>query len=61
MLLEVFTETEDESNALELILNYVEGNGTSSIVTKAKTAVKGVIKDTLGKKRIKAARDFIKG
>ncbi|MBO6101753.1 MAG: hypothetical protein J6P03_00680 [Opitutales bacterium] len=61
MLLEVFTETRDESDALEKILNFVEGGSMSNFVKKTKTAIKSALKETLGEKRIKAARDFIKG
>lgn len=61
MLLEVFTETYNESGALEVILNFMKGGAISNMVEKTKTVVKSAIKDTLGEKRIKAARDFIKG
>lgn len=62
ILFEVFTETADESNALELILNYVgDNNASSNILSKTKTAVKKIIRDSLGEKRIKAVKDFIKG
>ena len=61
MLLEVFTESQDESEALELILNYVENDSQLKIVSKAKTVVKNVIKETLGENRIKAVKNFIKG
>ena len=62
MLLEVFTETPNESDALETILNFVEGNKSGvSMVSKAKSVVKSAIRDTLGDNRIKAAKDFIKG
>lgn len=61
MLLEVFTETYNESGALEVILNFMKSGAISNMVEKTKTVVKSAIKDTLGEKRIKAARDFIKG
>ena len=62
MLLEVFTETSNESTALEQILNFVVGDDSSnSLISKAKSVVKSAIHDTLGDKRIKAAKDFIKG
>jgi 2-succinyl-5-enolpyruvyl-6-hydroxy-3-cyclohexene-1-carboxylate synthase len=62
ILFEVFTETADESNALELILNYVgDDNASSNILSKTKTAVKKIIRESLGEKRIKAVKDFIKG
>lgn len=62
MLLEVFTETQKESDALEQILNFVVGDDSSnSLISKAKSVVKSAIHDTLGDKRIKAAKDFIKG
>ena len=62
ILFEVFTDTKDESDALEQILNYVEENGSSyDFISKAKSAVKYALKDTLGDKRIKAVKDFIKG
>ena len=62
MLFEVFTETHDESIALEQILNFIEVTDSGvSIITKAKGKVKSVIHDTLGENRIKAIKDFIKG
>lgn len=61
MLLEVFTDTNNESYALEQILNYMPSSTSSSLLIKAKTAVKSAIKETLGENRIKAIRDFIKG
>lgn len=62
MLFEVFTETQAESDALELILNYVEGNdGTLNVVSKAKSAMKSGLYKILGDNRIKAIKDFIKG
>ena len=40
MLLEVFTDTQDESNALEQLLNYAEGTGNSQkILSKAKSVI----------------------
>lgn len=62
MLLEVFTDTQDESDALEHILNFVEGeDGFVNIVSKAKSAMKDVIRSTLGNNRVKAIKDFIRG
>jgi len=62
LFFEVFTETQNESDALEQILNIVEENGSGfSIITKAKSALKKVIRDTLGENRIKAVKAFIKG
>lgn len=61
MLFEVFTNTQEESDALEQILNFVEGSGGSNILSKVKTATKSVIRDALGDNRIKAVKDFIKG
>ena len=62
MLLDAFTETSNESTALEQILNFVVGDDSSnSLISKAKSVVKSAIHDTLGDKRIKAAKDFIKG
>lgn len=61
MFLEVFTETQDESDALEAILNFMKGSAISNMAEKTKNAVKSAIKDTLGEKRIKAAYNFIKG
>lgn len=62
MLLEVFTETQNESDALEQILNFVEGsNADLSVLSKAKSVVKSAIRGTLGDNRIRAAKDFIKG
>lgn len=61
MLLEVFTETQNESNALEQILNFAEGNGAGvSIITKVKSAAKAIVRDAIGEYRIKVAKDFIK-
>ena len=60
MLLEVFTDTQDESDALEQILNFVIGD-SQNMVSKAKSAVKSAIRNALGENRIKAVRDFIKG
>lgn len=62
ILLEVFTDTQNESDALEQILNYVERNGSSfNIVSKVKSVAKDVVKNSLGENRIKAIKDFIKG
>ena len=62
MLFEVFTESHEESEALEKILNFAECNGgVVNIISKAKTIVKNTIKDTLGETRIKAAKSFIRG
>lgn len=62
MLLEVFTETKNESDALEQILNYVEGDGSIlNIISKVKSVAKDVVKNSLGENRIKAIKDFIKG
>ena len=62
MLLEVFTDTQDESDALEQILNFVESDGSIvTFVSKARSAVKDVIRNTLGPNRIKAIKDLIKG
>ena len=62
ILFEVFTETQEESDALEMILNYVEGKGSLfNIASIVKSKVKNVIRNTLGENRVKAVRDFIKG
>ena len=62
MLLEVFTDTQDESDALEQILNYVEGTGSVvNILSMTTSVMKNAIRNTLGSNRIKAVRDFIKG
>lgn len=61
VLFEVFTETQDESDALEQILNLVEGSSRSNILSKVKTATKSVIRDALGDNRIQAVKDFMKG
>lgn len=62
MLLEVFTDTQNESDALEQILNYLDGDGDIlKIISKAKSTVKNVIRGSLGDNRVKAIRDFIKG
>lgn len=62
MLLEVFTDTQNESDALEQILNYLDGDGDIlKIISKAKSTVKNVIRGSLGDNRVKAIKDFIKG
>ena len=62
MIFEVYTETQDESDALELLLNFAEGDKSGiSIISKTKLAIKEFMRDTIGEKRIKAAKDFIKG
>jgi 2-succinyl-5-enolpyruvyl-6-hydroxy-3-cyclohexene-1-carboxylate synthase len=61
MLLEVFTETQDESYALEQILNVANDSGRNIIISKAKTFFKSAIRDTLGDNRIQAVKGFIKG
>ena len=62
ILLEVFTDTQEESDALEQILNYVESNdGVLNIVSKVKSVAKDVVRNALGENRVKAIKDFIKG
>ena len=62
MLLEVFTDTQNESDALEQILNYLDGDeDILKIISKAKSTVKNVIRGSLGDNRIKAIKGFIKG
>jgi len=61
MILEVFTETQDESNALEQISNYMREDKRPSLTSTAKTIVKSAVRDVLGDNRIKAVKDFIKG
>lgn len=62
MLLEVFTDTQNESDALEQILNYLDGEeNILKIISKTKSTVKNVIRGSLGDNRIKAIKDFIKG
>lgn len=60
MLLEAFTETQDESDALEKIVNYVEGEDPS-FLQKTKTAVKKALVNTIGLNRAKAIKTIIKG
>lgn len=55
MLFEVFTETEDESNALETILNMVVDNKTI-VKDKLKKAVKGIV----GQRGIETIKKVIK-
>ena len=55
MLFEVFTETEDESNALETILNMVVD---SKAILKDK--VKKVIKEVVGEKGINKIKNIVK-
>lgn len=61
ILLEVFTETQSESDALEMILNMVDNSGISKIIKNAKSAINGMITNAVGEKRIHALRDFIEG
>ena len=62
ILFEVFTDTQNESNALEQILNYVKGKtSVLDFVPKIKTVAKNAIREALGDNRIKAVKDFIKG
>lgn len=62
MLFEIFTDTKEEGDALEQILNYMQDSSNApNILSKSKSAVKSVIRDTLGENRIKAIKDFIKG
>ena len=61
LILEVFTDTQDESDALEQILNFVGEKGSLNIVTKAKSAVKNMLRNSLGNNSIKAVMDFVKG
>ena len=61
MLFEVFTDTQEESDALEHILNFVEGRDMSNLLLKIKTATKSVIREALGDNRIKAIKDFVRG
>ena len=62
IIFEVFTDTQDESDALEQILNLVKDDaGFLNFIPKVKAATKSVIRETLGDNRIKAIKDFIKG
>lgn len=61
MILEVFTETQDESDALEQISNYMNEGKKNSLTSSAKTMMKSAVREVLGDKRIKAVKDFIKG
>lgn len=61
MLLEVFTDTQDESDALEQILNFMDDGILSSLSIKAKIAIKKTIIDAIGEKRVQAAKTIIKG
>lgn len=61
ILFEVFTNTQDESDALQQILNFVKGNKSAYYIASIKSTVKNVIRNTIGDNRIKAVRDFIKG
>lgn len=55
MLLEVYTETDDESNALEKILNII-----SDSKQKIKKGIKGVAKNILGDSGMKAVKKIVK-
>lgn len=61
MLFEVFTDTQDESDALEQVLTFARGGEMSYLISKIMTSTKGMIRDTLGANRIKAIKDFING
>ena len=62
MLLEVFTETQNESEALEQILNFVKSNDFYNyIISKARSLIKSAIRETLGDNRVKIIKDFIEG
>lgn len=56
MLLEVFTETDDESNALKMVLNTVVD---SKAVIKQK--VKDVVKEVLPDSAVQVIKKVIKG
>lgn len=60
MLLEVFTETQDESDALEKMLNFVEAKAPS-LAQRTKTALKNTIVEAVGANRIQAIITLIKG
>ena len=55
MSFEVFTETEDESNALEIILNMIVD---SKAILKDK--VKKIIKEVVGEKGINIIKNIVK-
>ncbi len=59
MLMEVFTETQDESDALEQMLNMVKSNGLSLSGLKQKAI--DSIKDLLGHNRIQGIKMILKG
>ena len=63
ILFEVFTETQDESDALEIIVNYVnsESKFINSLKSKFRTAVKNALYSTVGQTRVDAAKRLIKG
>lgn len=62
IIFEVFTDTQNESDALEQILNCVKRNiSLSNFIPQIKTAAKNVIRESLGDNRIKAIKDFTKG
>lgn len=61
MLFEVFTETQDESDALELIMNTVKDDDINKFMIKAKTTIKEIVRDTVGENRVKAVKTLIKG
>ena len=63
MLFEVFTETQDESDALEIIVNYVNGESRfiNLLKSKLRTTVKNALYSTIGENRVDAAKKLIKG
>lgn len=61
IILEVFTNTQDESNALEQICNYMNDSHKTSLTSTAKTIARTVAHEVLNDNRIKAIKDFIKG
>ena len=60
MLFEVFTNTEEENEAVYLTRNCMESNGTTSIVSKLKDDIKNKAKDWLGDDLFEAIKNRIK-
>lgn len=60
MVLEVFTDSKNESDALQIILNLMEPSD-KSFLPKVIKGTKRVVQELLGEHRINAVKDFIKG
>lgn len=59
MLFEVFTDTQEESDALEQIVNFVESDGRDSLSFLTKAKIKAY--NAIGPNRVQAIKTLIKG